>query len=70
MSLPAKYVRPGTVCLKKSNPFVNQRSEHRVFNFSRILGSIGGALGLFVGFSFLDIFSVFYDRMHKWIENK
>ena len=29
--------------------------EYKVYDFNGILGSVGGSLGLFIGFSFLDM---------------
>ncbi len=50
----------------KANFIVNQtyisltkgfrvKQEYRVYDLNRLIGSIGGSLGLFVGFSFLDL---------------
>ena len=30
------------------------QEEYKVYDFNGILGTVGGSLGLFVGFSFLD----------------
>ena len=34
---------------------VKVSEEYKVYDFNGILGSVGGSLGLFIGFSFLDM---------------
>ena len=41
--MPGQYAR-GTLMFKKNSPVVNQLSEYRMYNLSRIVGSIGGRL--------------------------
>ena len=35
-------------------PKIKVEEEYKVYSFSGIVGTVGGSLGLFVGFSFLD----------------
>jgi hypothetical protein len=44
----------GRIWLKMVSPTVEVMQEYEVYDFSGILGSLGGSLGLFIGFSFLD----------------
>ena len=37
------------------NNLVKVHKENEVYDFNGILGSVGGSLGLFIGFSFLDM---------------
>ena len=37
------------------NNLVKVHKEYEVYDFNGILGSVGGSLGLFIGFSFLDM---------------
>ena len=43
--------------IDKSKVKVNE--EYKVYDFNGILGSVGGSLGLFIGFSFLDMMIYF-----------
>ena len=36
--------------------------EYKVYDYNGILGSVGGSLGLFIGFSFLDMMIYFIDK--------
>ena len=36
-------------------PKIKVEEEYDVYSFTGIVGTVGGSLGLFVGFSFLDI---------------
>ena len=38
---------------------ITEYSEYLIYDMSGLIGSIGGSLGLFVGFSFRDFFSNF-----------
>ena len=40
--------------VKIDNSEVTVQEEYKVYDFNGILGTVGGSLGLFVGFSFLD----------------
>ena len=40
--------------------------EYKVYDFNGILGSVGGSLGLFIGFSFLDMMICLLSRVKKW----
>ena len=37
--------------------------EYKVYDFNGILGSVGGSLGLFIGFSFLDMMIYFLSNV-------
>ncbi len=39
----------------KLNKGVRVKREYKVYDANRLIGSIGGSLGLFIGFSFLDL---------------
>ena len=41
-------------------------TEYKVYDFSGILGSVGGSLGLFIGFSFLDMILYIINRVWSW----
>ena len=41
-------------------------TEYKVYDFSGILGSVGGSLGLFIGFSFLDMILYMINRVWIW----
>ena len=44
-------------------PKVKVEEEYIVYSFSGIVGTVGGSLGLFVGFSFLDCLFVGVKRL-------
>ncbi len=46
------------------SPKIEVLKEYAVYDFSGILGSVGGSLGLFVGFSFLDCLFSVLDRAY------
>ena len=39
--------------------------EVLLFDFAAIVAAVGGSLGLFIGFSFLDVFKAFIDKLLK-----
>jgi hypothetical protein len=39
--------------------------EVLLFDFAAIVAAVGGSLGLFIGFSFLDLFKTFIDRLAR-----
>ena len=41
---------------------VKVNEEYKVYDFNGILGSVGGSLGLFIGFSFLDMMIYFISK--------
>ena len=45
---------------------VKVEEDYRVYDFNGILGSVGGSLGLFIGFSFLDMMIYLMRRARKW----
>ena len=45
---------------------VKVEEDYRVYDFNGILGSVGGSLGLFIGFSFLDMMIYLMRRAKKW----
>ena len=40
--------------------------EYMVYDFNGILGSVGGSLGLFIGFSFLDVMIHLISKTSNW----
>jgi hypothetical protein len=44
----------GRIWLKMVSSKIEVSQEYKVYDFSGIVGSLGGSLGLFIGFSFLD----------------
>ena len=57
MAFPfVKFRSPGEIkfFIKIVSPRVEILKEYEIYDFNGILGSVGGSLGLFVGFSFLD----------------
>ena len=44
-------------------PKFKVEEEYLVYNFSGIVGTVGGSLGLFIGFSFLDFMLLGVRRM-------
>ena len=50
----------------KSNSFVNK--EYFVIDLITLVGSIGGSLGLFIGFSFLDFGGLIIDFVCNKLE--
>ena len=40
--------------------------EYKVYDFNGILGSVGGSLGLFIGFSFLDMLMYLMRKGRNW----
>ena len=45
---------------------VQVNEEYNVYDFTGILGSVGGSLGLFIGFSFLDMILYIINRVWSW----
>ena len=43
--------------------------EYLITDFTVVLGSVGGTLGLFIGFSFFNIISYLIDISHTFISN-
>ena len=41
-------------------------TEYKVYDFTGILGSVGGSLGLFIGFSFLDAILCIINKAWSW----
>ena len=48
------------------SPKVEVLKEYEIYDFNGILGSVGGSLGLFVGFSFLDCLLNLVNRAYYW----
>ena len=40
--------------------------EYKVYDFNGLLGTVGGSLGLFIGFSFLDMMMHLMSIARKW----
>ena len=45
---------------------VKVEEDYEVYDFNGILGSVGGSLGLFIGFSFLDMMIYLMTKARKW----
>lgn len=45
------------------------KEEYVIYDFVGMISSIGGNLGLFIGFSFFDAFCWLLDLIQKWISN-
>ena len=45
---------------------VQVNEEYKVYDFTGILGSVGGSLGLFIGFSFLDMILRIIDQAWRY----
>ena len=43
------------------------KEEYVIYDFVGMISSIGGNLGLFIGFSFFDAFCWLLDLIQKWI---
>ena len=41
--------------------------EYKVYDFNGIVGSVGGSLGLFIGFSFLDAMLFLIQKGWEWL---
>ena len=52
------------VLIKQSE--VKVEEDYKVYDFNGILGSVGGSLGLFIGFSFLDMMLHLMRKARKW----
>ena len=48
--------------MKISSPVVKVNTEYKVYDFNGIVGSVGGSLGLFIGFSFFDFLLYILDK--------
>ena len=51
---PFNYTHLHVCNIKIDSSEVKVNEEYKVYDFNGILGTVGGSLGLFVGFSFLD----------------
>ena len=51
--------------LKLGGPDIKLHEEYIVYDFSGIVGTVGGSLGLFIGFSFLDFVLYLLDNAKK-----
>ena len=49
---------------------VTVHEEYLITDFTGVVGSIGGTLGLFIGFSFFNIISYLIDLFHTFISNR
>ena len=47
---------------------VNQ--EYLIYDITGFVGSVGGTLGLFIGFSFLDTLKNWFDKLKQFIISK
>ena len=45
------------------------KEEYVIYDFVGMISSLGGNLGLFIGFSFFDAFCWLLDLIQKWISN-
>ena len=52
-----------------ANKKITVEEEYLIMDFTGLIGAVGGTLGLFIGFSFKDITSLFIDGL-KWIFKK
>ena len=57
--------RKTSIWLSYSSTEVTYLEEVLLFDFSAIVSAVGGALGLFIGFSFLDIFKAIIDKLTR-----
>ena len=46
---------------------VNTESEYVIYDIAGMVGSIGGSMGLFIGFSFMDFLFRIVDMLEKMI---
>ena len=51
---PFNYTHLHVCNIKIDSSEVKVQEEYKVYDFNGIIGTVGGSLGLFVGFSFLD----------------
>ena len=42
--------------------------EHLVYDWTNMIGTLGGSLGLLIGFSFFDFISIIIDNVHYFRE--
>ena len=57
---------PQWLMLRIAELEVQVNEEYRVYDFTGILGSVGGSLGLFIGFSFLDMILHILDQAWRY----
>ena len=60
-NLKIKYGAPEVVIVHE---------EYLITDFTGVVGSVGGTLGLFIGFSFFNIISYLIDLFHTFISNR
>ena len=53
----------------KSNN-LETHTEYLVYSFNDLIGSVGGTLGLFIGFSFVDLLKRFINSLKNYLRNK
>ena len=51
------------------NELIEVQEEYLMYDIIGLIGTIGGTLGLFVGFSFLDLSSTFMHFFASWINH-
>jgi hypothetical protein len=51
-------------------PFLQVKQEYEVYDLGAIIGSVGGSLGLFVGFSFLQCLLSTVNSLANWKKDR
>ena len=54
------------IYMSYSTTKVKISTTSRLIEFASFVGSVGGNLGLFVGFSFISMFFFVYEQLEKW----
>jgi FtsH-binding integral membrane protein len=54
-----------TIWLGLGTTDVTMLEEVLIYDFTAIVAAVGGSLGLFIGFSFLDVFKAAIDKLSK-----
>ena len=58
------------IYMSYSTTKVKISTTSRLIEFASFVGSVGGNLGLFVGFSFISMFFFVYEQLEKWFNKK
>ncbi len=61
------WMAPKSSYFKLTSPHIKVNQEYAVYDFSRVLGNVGGSLGMFVGFSFFDLVILFLTSSLAWL---
>ena len=60
-----RFNKTAYIAIYYTSNMVTRTDEYLVYDFSNILAALGGALGLFIGFSFYDCGSLIVDALEK-----